>query len=124
MASLWRLAVPRGRVTLALYRRRAFRKRACTSAALWRAFDKAVRRKPPGVAADAGPMQIQLWEGSVPRCAGTVRESTAAGTEREKSDVGAKFSRREGSRKWKDAICRTARRRGTECADARENWVL
>jgi hypothetical protein len=26
----------------------------CASAALWRAFDKAVRRKPPVVAADAG----------------------------------------------------------------------
>jgi hypothetical protein len=34
----------------------------CTSAALWRAFDKAVRREPPAVAEDAGPMQIQLWE--------------------------------------------------------------
>ena len=99
-------------------------KRVCTSRVLRRAFDKAVRRKPPGVAADADPMQIQLWEGSVPRCAGTVRESTAAGGEREKSDVGAKFSRGDGSRKWKDAICRTARHGGTECADARKNWVL
>ena len=43
------------------------------SAVLWRAFDKAVRRKPPVVAADAGPMQIQLWEGAVSRCTGAVR---------------------------------------------------
>src|SRR5258707_7180255 len=41
-----------------------------------RAFDKAVRRKPPVIAADAGPMQIQLWEGAVPRFAGTDRKST------------------------------------------------
>ena len=34
-----------------------------TSTVLWRAFDKAVRRKPPVFAADAGPMQIQLREG-------------------------------------------------------------
>jgi hypothetical protein len=64
-------------MTLALYRRRAFRKKVCTSAALWRAFDKAVRRKPPVVAADAGPMQIQLREGAVSRRAEVVRQSTA-----------------------------------------------
>ena len=58
------------------------------STVLRRAFDKAVRRKPLAVAADAGPMLIQLWEGSVPSCAGTVREGTAAGTEREESKVG------------------------------------
>jgi hypothetical protein len=44
-------------------------KKVCTSAAHWRAFDKAVRKKPPVVAADAGPMHIQLWEGAVPRFA-------------------------------------------------------
>jgi len=66
----------RARVTLALYRRRAFRKKVCTRAVLRRAFDKAVRRKPPVVAADAGLMQIQLWEGSLSRCAEAVRQST------------------------------------------------
>jgi hypothetical protein len=40
-----------------------------------RAFDKAVRRKPPVVAADAGPMEIQLREGAVSRCAEAVRQS-------------------------------------------------
>ena len=64
-------------MTLALYRRRAFRKEVCTSAALWRAFDKAVRRKPPVVAADAGRMEIQLREGAVSRRAEVVRQSTA-----------------------------------------------
>jgi len=34
-----------------------------TSTVLRRAFDKAVRRKPPVVAADAGLMQIPLREG-------------------------------------------------------------
>src|SRR6266481_6041201 len=38
-----------------------------------RAFDKAVRRKPPVVAANAGPMEIQLREGAVSRCAEAVQ---------------------------------------------------
>jgi hypothetical protein len=63
-------------MTLALYRRRAFRKKVRVSTVFWRAFDKAVRRKPPAVAADAGPMQIQLWEGSVSRCVEVVQQST------------------------------------------------
>ena len=53
------LAGDGGRVTLALYRRRAFRKKVRVSTVLGRAFDKAVRRKPPAVAADAVLMQIQ-----------------------------------------------------------------
>ena len=60
----------------------AFRKKVCTSAALWRAFDKAVRRKPPVVAADAGRMQIQLREGAVSRCAEAVQQSTTDDTGR------------------------------------------
>jgi hypothetical protein len=52
------------------------------STVLRRAFDKAVRRKPPVVAADAGPMQIQLWEGTVSRCPEAVRESTTDDTGR------------------------------------------
>ena len=48
----------------------------CTSTLLRRAFDKAVGRMPPVVAADAGLIQIQLWEGSVSRCAEAVRQST------------------------------------------------
>jgi hypothetical protein len=49
---------------------------------VWRAFDKAVRRKPPVVAADAGPMEIQLWEGAVSRCAEAVQQSTTDDTGR------------------------------------------
>ena len=91
------------------------RKKVCTSTVLRRAFDKAVRRKPPAVAADAGLMQIQLWEGSVPSCAGTVHGSTAAGSEREESDIGAKFWRRNGSRKCKDAVGKNG--------EAQEDWA-
>jgi hypothetical protein len=43
---------------------------------LRRAFDKAVRRKPPVVAADPVSMQIQLRESAVSRCTGAVRQST------------------------------------------------
>ena len=52
-----------------------FREKVQLSRALRRAFDKAVRRKPPVIAADAGPMQIQWGEGEVSRCAGGVRRS-------------------------------------------------
>ena len=53
-----------------------FQEELCPGTMVWRAFDKAVRRKPPVVAADAGPMEIQLREGAVWRCAETVRQST------------------------------------------------
>jgi hypothetical protein len=38
-------------------------------------------RSRPWFAADAGPMQIQLREGTVWRCAGALRQCTAAGVE-------------------------------------------
>jgi len=53
-----------------------FQEELRTDTMVRRAFDKAVRRKPPVVAADAGLMQIQLREGAVSRCAETVRQST------------------------------------------------
>jgi hypothetical protein len=53
-----------------------FQEELRTSTMVRRAFDKAVRRKPPVVAADAGPMGIQLREGEVSRCAEAVRQST------------------------------------------------
>ena len=53
-----------------------------TSTVLRRAFDKAVRRKPPAVAVDAGLMQIQLREGVVWRFAGAVQQSRADDTGR------------------------------------------
>ena len=65
-----------------LYRRRVFTTKMEVSTALGRAFDKAVRRKPPMVAADAVSMQIQLREGAVSRCTGAVRQSTTDDTGR------------------------------------------
>jgi hypothetical protein len=59
-----------------------FQKKVHASTVLRRAFDKAVRRKPPVVAADAVPMQIQLGEGAVSRCTGAVRQSTTDDTGR------------------------------------------
>jgi hypothetical protein len=45
-----------------------------------RAFDKAVRRKPPVVAADAGPREIECGKTAVWRVVETVRRSAADGT--------------------------------------------
>jgi hypothetical protein len=72
-AADWRRLFDCARVTLELYRRRASIEASSGSTVLWRAFDKAVRTKPPVVAADAGPMQIQLREGEVSSCARAVR---------------------------------------------------
>ena len=76
------------------------------------------------VAADAGPMQIQLGEGAVSRRAEVVRQSTAAGIEGEKSEVDAAFLLSDNSRKWKEAIYRWARHRETARADVRKSFVL
>ncbi len=76
-----------------------FQEELRTSTVLRRAFDKAVRRKPPVVAADAGPMQIQLMEGAVSRCAEAVRQSTTDDTGRCKGDESAKLAARQGLRK-------------------------
>ena len=76
------------------------------------------------VAADAGLMQIQLREGVVWRCARAVQQGTEGDTGRGESDVSARLWRREGLRKWKDAVCRMARHRETERADTREGFVL
>jgi hypothetical protein len=45
------------------------------SRAIWRAFDTAVRTKPPAFAADAGPMHIQWSGGAVWRSSRAVRGS-------------------------------------------------
>jgi hypothetical protein len=66
-------------------------------------------------------MQIQLREGAVWRCAGTLRNSKAAGAEGEKSHVGV---RGEYSRRRDDMVYRTARHRETERAGARKGFVL
>jgi hypothetical protein len=52
---------------------------------------------------------------------GALRQSTAAGAEREKTDVDA---RGKHSRRRNDLVCRTTRHRETERADARKGLVL
>ena len=94
-------------------------KKECTSTVLRRVFDKAVRRKPPVVAADAGLMQIQVREGAVSRCSEVVRQSTSDDSGSSKGDESAK----QGLRKWKGAVCGMARRRETECADTRKDFL-
>ena len=69
-------------------------------------------------------MQIQWREDVVSNCAGTVRQSTADDTGRGKGDVSAILSRREGSRKWKDEFCRTARHREIVRAETRKGFVM
>ena len=44
------------------------------------------------VAVDAGPMQIQLWEGAVVRCAETVPQGTTRDMVRVEIDYGEKVS--------------------------------
>ena len=66
-------------------------------------------------------MEIQLREGAVQRCAGALRNSTAAGAEGEKKDVGVRGER---SMRRDDMVCRTARHRETERAGARKGFVL
>ena len=78
-------------------------------------------RSRPWFAADAGPMQIQWREGAVWRCAGALRQSTAAGAEGEKTDVGVRGER---SGRRDDMVCRTAGHRETERTDARKGFVL
>jgi len=73
-----------------------FREKLRTGTMVWRAFDKAVRRKPPVVAADAGPMEIQLREGAVSRCAEAVRQSTTDNSGRWKGEESARLWRRPG----------------------------
>ena len=50
------------------------------------------------VAADAGPMQIQLWEGAVSRCAEVVRQSTTDDGGSWKGDESARLVRIRGLR--------------------------
>ena|ERR1035437_1603054 len=69
-----------------------FREKVQLSRALRRAFDKAVRRKPPVIAADAGPMQIQWGKVRLSRCAGGVRRSAEDNTARRGVGRSAKLS--------------------------------
>src|ERR1700730_18639788 len=68
-------------------------------------------------------MQIQWREDAVLRYAEAVRQSTTDDSEKRKGEESAKLVRREDLRKKQDAVCRTARDRETERAEARTGLV-
>ena len=79
-----------------------------------RASGKAVWRWPPVVAVDAGPMQIQWWEGAVLRRVETVLQGTRHDTLGTEIGHGEKVSRRRWSKKLEEGIALTAGHRDTE----------
>jgi hypothetical protein len=66
-------------------------------------------------------MQVQLRDGAFWRYTGALRKSTAAGAKGEKRYVGVEVER---STRGNDMVCRTARHRETERADARNVFLL
>jgi hypothetical protein len=74
------------------------------------------------VAADAGPMQIQLWEGAVCSCAETLRQGTAVDTGCSGRGRGTRVFLGEGLRALKEEFCYAARRSGREHGEAYEGF--
>ena len=74
------------------------------------------------VAADAGPMQIQLWEGAVPRCAEAVRQGTAVHTGCSGRGHRTKVSLGEELRALKEDFCYAIRHSGREHAKTYEGF--
>ena len=111
-------------ITLALYRRRALTKKTEVSIALRRAIDKAVRRKPPGFAADAGAMHIECSGGVVSRCAGAVRRGTEDNTTRPGASRRANLWLVETVENRGKEIFSAARRKGVQRGKAREVYGL
>jgi len=58
-----------------------------------RASGKVVSRWPLAIAVDAGPLGIQLWEGAVLRCAGTVPQRAIHDRKCQKAGYDKKVSR-------------------------------
>ena len=83
------MASNRSRLTLELYRRRVSAEKQ-TGWEVLRASGKAVWTWPSVVAADAGPMQIQLREGVHLRCAEGVLQGTTHDTALPESWLGRK----------------------------------
>jgi hypothetical protein len=79
-----------------------------------RASGKAVWTWPPAVAADAGAMQIQWWEGATLRRAETVLQGATHDTVRAEIGYGEKVSQRLWSKKVEEGIGLTARQRDAE----------
>ena len=112
------------RITLVLYRRRAFRQKVGTSTVLRRAFDKAVRTKPPVIAADAGPMGIECGEDALSRCVGAVRRSAEDDTEHPRTDRRARLLLPERVETRGEEIASAARRKSTDRGQARNVFGL
>ena len=76
------------------------------------------------IAADAGPMQIQLWEGAVSSCAETVRQGTAVDTGCSGRGHRTKVWLGEELRALKEDFCFVSRRTGREHAETYEGFEL
>ena len=74
------------------------------------------------VAADAVPMQIQLWEGAVSRCAETVRQGTAVDTGRSDRGHRTKVSLGEELQALQEDFCYATRHSGREHAETYEGF--
>jgi len=76
------------------------------------------------IAVDAGPMQIQLWEGAVWRCVETVLQGTTPDTLGAEIGHGEKVSRRPWSKKLEEEIGLTARHRDPKRPEGRRVFEL
>ena len=76
------------------------------------------------VAADAGPMQIQWWEGAALSLAETVLHGATQDTVRAEIGYGEKVSQRRWSKKLEEGTGLTARHRDTERREGRRVFEL
>ena len=74
------------------------------------------------IAADAGAMQIQLWEGAVCRCAESVQQGTAVGSGCSGREHRTKVSLGEELRALKEEFGYARRRSGREHAETYEGF--
>jgi hypothetical protein len=86
-------------------------------AMLRRAFDKSVWTWPPVGAADAGPMEIQLWGRVRLRRAEAVLPGTLHDTVRSEMGYGGKMSERRSLKKLQEGIRLGTRQKGTARAE-------
>jgi hypothetical protein len=76
------------------------------------------------VAADAGPLEIQLWEEAVYRCAEAVPQSTRQDTLCPGTGQLEKVSRRARLKRSETGICPAPRHRNKECAETHGSFEL
>jgi hypothetical protein len=89
-----------------------------------RASGKAVWTWPPVVAVDAGPMQIQWWEGAALSCAETVLQGRTHDTVRAEIGYGEKGPQRRWSKMLEEGIGLTARHRDAQRLEGRRVFEL